>query len=85
MVAPECRLNDDTGDMAEARSRRTRWCALTIVGLVTALLCVGVVAVFVDTPAAPLGLTASVAMTLGLFAAILLGIGMARLILRKDR
>ena len=71
--------------MAESRSRRTRWCALTITGVVTALLCVGVVSVFVDTPAAPLSLTASVAMTLGLFAAILLGVGVARLVLRKDR
>ncbi len=69
--------------MVETPNRRPRRGALAVVGMVTALLCVGVVAVFVDTPAAPLGLTASVAMTLGLAAAVLLGIGIARLVLRR--
>ena len=72
-------------DTTEARPTRIRWCALAVVGVLTALLCVGVVAVFVDTPAAPLGLTASVAMALGLVASILLGIGLARLVLRRNR
>lgn len=69
--------------MADPRSRRTRWCALTIVGVVTALLCIGVVMAFVDINAAPISLTASVAMTLGLLAAVLLGAGLMGLVLRK--
>lgn len=69
--------------MADPRSRRTRWCALTIVGVVTALLCIGVVMAFVDINAAPISLTASVSMTLGLLAAVLLGAGLMGLVLRK--
>lgn len=69
--------------MTDTRSHRTRWCALTIVGVVTAMLCVGVVVAFVDINAAPISLTASVAMTLGLLAAVLLGAGIAGLVLRK--
>ena len=64
---------------------RTRWCALMVVGVVTALLCVGVVAAFVGTPAAPLTLTGTVALVLGLAGASVLGVGMAWLVLRRQR
>lgn len=59
--------------MVETPDRRPLRGALAIVGMVTALLCVGIVAVFVDTPAPPPGLAA----------AVLLGIGIARLLLRR--